>query len=257
MLAATNPISSPTLNSEGFAHPEGNEILTYELEDHSPVVIMGNQDFVNQEWPGSGTFEEPYLIANLRIVVDDNDDCLIIKNTNAHFIIENCSLEGDFLESAFDFDNVNNCIIRNCVSTNMGMTSYIRYSENITFVNNEFSGLYNIIRCTDSKNFTICDNIFRDGDFGVFAQKHNHCRIVNNQFLNIKWDAVRFDNSDNSLVVGNYIYGRGKNGDGGIQIGSTNYVIENNTLVNDGFILTSKPPLSILNKAVNGLPLAR
>ncbi len=60
------------------------------LTSHDPIAISGDNDFIQQGWPGAGTPNNPFLIENLRVVSDIT--CISIQNVESHFIIRNCYL---------------------------------------------------------------------------------------------------------------------------------------------------------------------
>ncbi|MFW9992113.1 MAG: NosD domain-containing protein [Candidatus Odinarchaeota archaeon] len=67
------------------------------LEDHDPIVINGDDDFIpeNGVINRSGTEEDPHIIANYYINSKaTGDNCIKIASTTEHFIIENCTLVG-------------------------------------------------------------------------------------------------------------------------------------------------------------------
>lgn len=63
-------------------------VFTDEFQTHAPISIMSDSDFITQSLPGSGTEEDPYIIAGLNIT--DLSDCIYIQDTTSHFIIFNC-----------------------------------------------------------------------------------------------------------------------------------------------------------------------
>jgi parallel beta-helix repeat protein len=68
----------------------GPRLEPEELTPHVPVFIEGTEDFELQGWPGEGTEEEPYLISGLNITRDLDTVLISIKNTFAHFLIQDC-----------------------------------------------------------------------------------------------------------------------------------------------------------------------
>jgi hypothetical protein len=84
-----------------------------------PILIDGDYAFIDQEWPGSGTRDDPYRIENLSITAFET--AITIRSTTAEFIIRNCHIrgfgipdvDGILLVSAFDGAIVN-CTVSDC-----------------------------------------------------------------------------------------------------------------------------------------------
>jgi parallel beta-helix repeat protein len=71
--------------------------LDFEMGNHSPIYINGNAEFTpeNGVTGGTGTTEDPYRIENWTIVDDDSaPQGIFINNTDAHFVIRNCTISG-------------------------------------------------------------------------------------------------------------------------------------------------------------------
>ena len=75
------------------AQDPGVRLSPGELTNHVPVIINKTNDFVNQGWPGSGSELDPYTISGLSIVADVDLTCIIIRNTTAHFLIQDCYID--------------------------------------------------------------------------------------------------------------------------------------------------------------------
>jgi hypothetical protein len=63
-------------------------VLDDSYTKHEPIVIHNNSDFSDQGWPGSGTFDDPYVIEGFNIT--DNATGISIRNTTVYFEIRNC-----------------------------------------------------------------------------------------------------------------------------------------------------------------------
>ncbi|MFX1331630.1 MAG: hypothetical protein ACFE9W_08740, partial [Promethearchaeota archaeon] len=59
-----------------------------ELSQDGPpaqILIIGNNDFIVQGWPGNGTNEDPYRIDDL--VIGTTETAIRVINVTCHFII--------------------------------------------------------------------------------------------------------------------------------------------------------------------------
>ena len=95
LFVATLIIGSFSLNV--VSKNENNRFNRILRTAHSPIEIIGNDDFNSQNGvtSGAGTKENPYIIENLRIKYTLRDllkgfNGISIKNTTAYFVIKNC-----------------------------------------------------------------------------------------------------------------------------------------------------------------------
>ncbi|MCK5239723.1 MAG: right-handed parallel beta-helix repeat-containing protein [Candidatus Thorarchaeota archaeon] len=171
--------------------------LSNVFEDHNPISIRSNLDFISQGWNGEGTISSPYVIENLNITTVD--ECISISDTSAHFIIRNCflrSTEG-YQGYALHFNNVSNGTIENCTLTSFGMWSaansdmltsgtgaMIENSENCTLRTSTVGANGEGLLITASSNLVIGCNIIRDNGIGVQISTTTNSIFEDNLFLN-------------------------------------------------------------------------
>jgi len=144
-----------------------------------PIVIDGNMGFmnaaVNESWV---TLKNGvYVIENLVIQGSDQVSCIVIKNSNMPFRIENCRLYnagGNVVwYPGLKLDNVSNGqIIGNTIINNQDNGIMIQNSDNITLTENEVSNnedwgiiIYNF--CT---NITLFNNILDHNEGGILKR---------------------------------------------------------------------------------------
>ncbi len=84
-----NPfIASPSAGPESSV--QRPQLTQSDLVEHSPIVIQSNAEFEAAGFPGNGTRANPYRIEGMAI--NDSSVCILINNTNLHFMIQNCLL---------------------------------------------------------------------------------------------------------------------------------------------------------------------
>jgi parallel beta-helix repeat protein len=102
---------------------------------HAPIFIDDNSDFANQSWPGEGTVEQPYVIAGL--MINGSTVAINITNTNVHFFIKDCWLNGTSV-NVIELNSVSHARISNntILSGERGVTAF--HCDDITIIDNLF-----------------------------------------------------------------------------------------------------------------------
>ncbi|MFX0209528.1 MAG: right-handed parallel beta-helix repeat-containing protein, partial [Candidatus Hodarchaeota archaeon] len=225
-------------------------IKSIQYEDHSPILIDGNANFIAattiEGWPGEGTPSSPYVIDGINITGPEDIHLIEIRNTDVYFQITNCSLTGG--KRGIIFDNVKHSEISNNTVFNNGKHPtghgiYLQNSGNITLVNN-----------------TVTNN----PTYGVYLQNSENITLLKNTIINNGWlagmaaghgiylrDSVNINLSTNLII---------NNGVNGIYLqNSGNNMISDNILVNDSLFLSGDLDdwlqAVVTNNSVNGKPL--
>ena len=63
-----------------------------EIDDNDPTKNWLIAEATYDWCSGSGTLNDPYLIANVTIDGTGSSECILIQNSNAYFVIKNCTL---------------------------------------------------------------------------------------------------------------------------------------------------------------------
>ncbi len=127
------------------------------IQTDPPVIIYNNTAFSWYASSGTGSQNQPYIIENF--VIDGNaksDICIDIRNTDAYFIIRNCTI--------FDGDYGINC----------------EFVNNGQFQNNRISSCYTGIYCYYSNNCKSENNIIQWCDDGIYLEHLIHHFMKNN-----------------------------------------------------------------------------
>ena len=80
------------ISGSDLSRENSNSKLFY--TDHDPIEIASDEDFQDYGFDGEGTFSQPYLIENLKII-SPTDHAIFIHDTSKFFIIRNCYFETD------------------------------------------------------------------------------------------------------------------------------------------------------------------
>jgi len=213
-IVANNDFSDYLVNDDSNLEKDiENNLKTSGYWELSPIVIndSGGGDYTwvqakTEDWcSGSGTWNNPYVIENVTINANKADKCLAIIDSNAYFIVQNCtfynsSQEGILLNNATNGQLINN----NCSLNYLGIST--EYSNNNTVSGN-----------------TANNNIY----CGIYLSSSHNNTISKN---NITEGGIYLLNSDIATVIGNILNDCGVTIDGSleslssIRIDTTNYV---------------------------------
>lgn len=203
------------------------------VEDHNfplsyveseAITINDDTDFITQGWPGNGTSEDPFIIANLQI--ESETLCIAISFTTSHFIIRDCILLGQSTGIAISLSNLSNAIVdSNILDQAINGISLI-HTSNMTIRNNvvsntEIGGAS--IAGWHNQNLTVDNNEIFDGGFWVegIALNYLNTSNISNNFLH---DNLGFGirilqgydtNIHNNTLVGPASYANGITVDSG------------------------------------------
>ncbi|MFX1253590.1 MAG: nitrous oxide reductase family maturation protein NosD [Promethearchaeota archaeon] len=134
--------------------------------NHSSIFISGDSDFLNQaaleDWPGSGTLEDPIIISGYNINDDGVENLLEIRNTQLYFKVSN--------NTFMDYSTVDH-------KTGIYLYNVI----NGMIYNNTFQHLHKGIFLVESSHITITNNIVIDYFMGIYLWRYcYHNNLINN-----------------------------------------------------------------------------
>lgn len=201
-----------------------------ELQEHAPIVVAADDDFVVQGWEGNGSESNPFIIEE--IVIRAPYSAIMISNTTKHFEIRRClfTTENPPVSGgpALNFRNVTNgrvasCFINgtsygvvvrnstdcqftdNIVSDNMFDAFVFEYGQDILVENNTIHHSSSGISLEESTNFAICDNRIYECYKGMYLIDVQSCDVRENMVWrsNIGIDMTRAQ----SVITNNTIYG--------------------------------------------------
>jgi len=228
----------------------------------NPIYINGNAGGVgahnwtwaeNQPWcSGSGSWKDPYIIANISIDGQNLNSCIRIESSDVFFRIENStfynSSSGYFpsYKAGIELKGVKNGIIHNStISNNNGFGISLWNCENNTIINNimieddiwtqgadhnyilenEFFSVDESIEISYGSSYNIiARNAFYDCHSGIYLVDDNN-EIVNNTFSNCESSTILGYTANNNTILNNTILNCGP----GIsfQSGSNNTIMYN------------------------------
>jgi len=226
-----------------ISHKDFDQVGHIKLsENHSPIIINGNKNFnsTNGVSSGNGTFENPYIIEDFIIDAGGNGSCIFINNTNAYFIIQNCTLINSGTSTnrtTIYFNNVTNGRINNnsisyalvfLYYSNNNTISYnnlyinssflIQFSNNTSIFNNSLINGFGIYLIKSTNNELLNNNIETSSN-GIFLSLSCNNTIQNNKISQCKsWGISLLQQSNFNDIIKNRLY---YNEMGGINIDGT------------------------------------
>jgi len=207
-----------TPNAKNFkATPATKEIKDY---SHNPIWINSDSDMINMaqsnNWNGSGTASDPYIIEGYYINAENYGYGIIISNVSLYFVIRNNTIVDSILNGQF---NVNYTIGEGILinNTKNGVI------ENNTIEFNENQGIF--IR--NSQNIKVCNNDIESNSWGILAADSNDINIENNKIIKNQGSGVFLIRNYNTKIYDNIIY---KNSDGLELINSNYNDVHNNSM---------------------------
>jgi parallel beta-helix repeat protein len=238
---------------EGTANNKDYYPLVYPYQNHDPIFIDENSDFVNLGFPGEGTPINPYIIEGYNFT-SLTTHLINIQDVDVYFIIQVNLFNG--LDSGYNAINLQN--VTNCVITNNKITRSENGVElddcnqnwilNNTISNNSNYGIY--LHSDSNSNIIDWNTICENHEAIMMFECHNNTLSYNNMSNN-SIRGIRFMSSHNITVSTNII---SYNNFGGIVIGnSRNASIKNNIIYNhteNGILLQASNISTILNNTL-------
>ncbi|TXT54571.1 MAG: hypothetical protein BAJATHORv1_60067 [Candidatus Thorarchaeota archaeon] len=137
----------------------------------SSIVIESDADFEMWGFPGNGSSNNPYLIANYTIETDGI--AILVRQTEAYFRIENCTVHSNsygYGTGIYLFQSNNSELKNNTIS---GFSSGIIASrvESLNVTKNVLTHSLLGLNFSQVEDFSICDNSIIDFDTGILMDQ--------------------------------------------------------------------------------------
>ncbi len=194
---------------------------------------------------GSGTHADPYVIENVTINGNNLNSCLIIRDSNVYFRIENCTLLNSskgIYDAGLQLYNVTNgsLIDNDCSSNSLGIR--LSSTNNMTIQNNvaNFNTQSGIYQENSNSNTFSGNTANNNSENGIFLRNSNYNTISGNtikynDLAGIILDYCTFNNLSGNTANYNDINGIS------LEICDNNTITGNNIKYNqeDGIFLRS------------------
>ncbi|MCF2141155.1 MAG: right-handed parallel beta-helix repeat-containing protein [Candidatus Lokiarchaeota archaeon] len=205
------------------------------LSSHLSISIYGNDWTTCDVVTGSGTKEDPYIIANIEIN-GSGEQGIGIYDSNVYGIIKNCTINSASFKNGIYLQYSSNIIIQDCyisLSQSYGIRTF--HTEDIQIQNNQISNIRKsgmLIRY--SSNYNISSNIFKKSlYYGTLIENCSDFLVKNNSFIKnrvgIYLDGPIFEKTSyRTSIIDNYLK---KNIDDAIIDNGINTILVNNTII--------------------------
>ena len=210
---------------------------------HPPIFIENDTDFANQAalegWSGSGTPGDPYIIEGYDIDrAGTPGACIEIRNTQVHFIIRNCLLQGanDTGGAGILLWNVTNGRLESNICTNnqLGIDLQTLLTTAITVFNNTCNqNEYGIRLYKSDNNAAVANNTCNGNSHtGIWLEEADVNIVENNTCNGNTHYGIRLLNSQSCTVDSNIC----NNNEKGISLSwSSSAVIGDNILGDNNY----------------------
>lgn len=258
-LLTSNIVQPTTVSTDSIINTIDNPIVS-DLTPHPSILITQDSDFTNQGWPGVGTVDIPYEIANLVITPSVGSYAINISgDVTANYTIVNCSVEGSgfangfFLKAgkalvancnftdvdvAIVLDSINNSTIVTCdaVATGTGFAIIIDNSQNTTI---NSCHLYNAGMSVTNSPLTVVSSCFvwASNTTGYDISYSENCTLYGAIVIGGLGDGLVFDHCD--VACGTICTVTGVSGTGIAVLNSSdcNFISMQSVSNNVGFLL--------------------
>ena len=197
-----------TLTNTNFSISSHDFQVSFSLRRHDPIRILCNSDFGPEgyNFPGTGTVEEPYLIAGYNITITTSSG-ISISHTTKYFIVRDCYVNTNY--SGIIFNNVadGTATVFNNICDNNYVGIYIENSDSciVTYNLLEENEIYGVFLDPDSDNNTIHNNNFVDNNLGGFIGGFS--QACDHGTTNVWYDTETFEGNvwSDWSGVGSYV----------------------------------------------------
>jgi parallel beta-helix repeat protein len=149
------------------------------FDPHAPIHIRGNNELnqtaMSEGWSGNGSASNPFIIEGYSI--QSQYTCVSIRDTDFHFIIQNCSLTtsaGNDYQAAVYLWDVSNGVVDSCFMFDKVVGIFLETSDQCKIINNT---IYNVefytIEFWKCTGLTLANNTLIGEGFSIVGYNSN------------------------------------------------------------------------------------
>ena len=203
-----------------------------QLISHDPILIIGNSDFFNREFIGSGFTNDPFIIENLTFTnIVSGEPIIHIIGVSLSFTIQNNLIFGGGTSSSgILLSDVANVVIQdNVIQANGYNGVYLNGSHNIVVENNTISenGNFGIEAENGGSRLVFSENIIYSNGFGgIRAGESTRDISISRNAIYASPTGIDLFRTDSADIFENLVYENSK----GIEI---NHAASRTTIYNN------------------------
>ena len=169
-----------------FRSPFG---VAYKIE-RQPILIASDNDFLSNQFPGTGTKENPYIIENYKITSTGSmTNAIEVRDTSKYFIIWNCQITASYI----------GILVEN---VSPGTASVI--NNTITASTSDGGGIV-----LGADGVLVSNNTCTNFIDGIHTNYASDCIIRDNNFSKNHYHGISLRYSDNNVATHNTITNNG------------------------------------------------
>ncbi|MHA1686633.1 MAG: right-handed parallel beta-helix repeat-containing protein [Candidatus Heimdallarchaeaceae archaeon] len=166
-----------------FSSPTPFNFSSFSYIDHSPITIDSDDDFTLLNLTGTGTPQDPYIIANFSIS-GSYDWGIRITSTTKYFVIRDCIISSVKIGIYIGNVSKGTVLIENTLVIG-SMFGIVINADSCKLVNNRVLDVfYEGITVFDSVNVTLSNNLVNNTETGIRLISATNVEISNNTISN-------------------------------------------------------------------------
>ncbi len=181
-----------------------------EMVEHDPIMIWKNEDFLDYDFEGTGTEQDPHLINNLNITTFTTY-AIYIFGTTDYFVIQNCLLRSTHENgNSIRLENVANgsaTIFNNTIRSDF-WGIYLSNTDSSQIIQNKFEYCHYALSLSSADETIIYNNYFYNINenflFHIIGSGSKNINITENVFDG-KNSAILLDYCSDALLIKNHM----------------------------------------------------
>ena len=223
-------------NQSGYLSPMNESNLPFTTRS-VPISINGNNELNATASMGNGTAGNPYVIEDLTIDAGGYDYGILIQDTDAHFILQNCTIRNAKSVGIY-LNNVTNAqVFKNQVINISGMSGISVYESNYNkILNNVITDCFQGISLYwySQNNEIVRNTVVSSIDTGIWLDYLCECNTLSYNNVTISgFYGIHLERAAHNQLLHNEIHDSVTGID--IRLNSYNSTLINNSLVHNNW----------------------
>ncbi|MBD3408136.1 MAG: hypothetical protein GF411_18590 [Candidatus Lokiarchaeota archaeon] len=250
IISAENKMTNPVLAEE-----PGTRLSPVDHTNHVPILIDEPSDWVNQGWPGSGTYASPYIIQGWNITYDAGQPSISISNVDSYFVIRDCYIDQQSADDAIYLFNLSHATLEYLTIYSADMGIYIENANDTMISNCLIESYERPVWITSSIDCTISGTrLWTEDNRGLTVEGSDGFSIASTNITSVdpSWYNVRLETSDSGSITDCRIIG----GLYGVSVSACENLDITDSLISPeaevGLSVSASPYLSVTGCTIKG-----